>query len=168
MTEVTYPEHLDQDGKDLIKALLEKDPHKRPKFEGIQAHSWMEGIEFSPLLKEVVMPDWIIRHAAVEAQPKTLRRSTMAGHRNHKHKMDSTLSGCIRDICAQMIDVGNNIEAENVAARWLTDPSHKTVELFQGWSYVSDEAMTLEMNANRNRHLGFINHIRSRRGTSDF
>ena len=166
MTEVAYPEHLDQDGKDLIKSLLERDPDRRPKFEGIEAHSWMEGVEFSPLLKEVVMPNWIIRHAAVEAQPKILRRSTVAGHRNHK--MDSTLSGCIQDICTQMIDVGNKTEAENVAARWLTDPSHKTVELFQGWNYVSDEAKTLELKAIQNRDLGFLDRIRSRRGTSDF
>lgn len=167
MTEVVYPEHLEEDGKDLIESLLERDPNKRPKFEGIESHPWMADVDFNPMrLKVISMPDWIIHHAAVEASPKTMRRSSTTSYRNQKK--DITLSRFIQDICTQMVDVGNRAEAESAAARWLTDPSPRTVELFRGWNFVSDDAKSMEMNINRNRHMGFLSRIRSRRGTSDW
>lgn len=166
MTEVSYPEYLEEDGKHLIGMLLERDPVKRPKFDGIRSHPWMSGISFDPLqLKEIAMPDWIINHAAQESNPKTVRRSSMMTSTRHQKK-ELSLTLFIRDICTQMVDVGNKTDAENAAARWMSKPSPKTVELFEGWQFVSEDAKSMEMNTSLHNIRGFLSRIRSRRGTA--
>lgn len=165
MCEVNYPDSLDTDGRDLITMLLEKDPEKRPKFDGIESHPWMTDVEFNPLqLKAIAMPDWIINHAAQESKPKNVRRSTMASSRIPK-KEQASLSLFIRNICSEML--ADHTQAESVAARWLVEPSEKTADLFQGWSFISEEARSLEIaSKNGHGHRGFLSRIKSRRGTT--
>jgi len=166
MSEVNYPEYLEEDGVSLIEALLARDPTKRPKFEGVKNHSWMRGVEFDPiLLKRITIPDWIILHAAVEANPKTVRRRSLASNNNHKKQF--TLSSFIRDICTQMVDIGNKVDAESAATRWMTEPCPKTLELFQGWDFVSEDANSMENNTTT-RKIGFLKRIKSRRSTNDW
>ena len=167
MSEVIYPENLDQDGQKLIEALLERNPNKRPDFDDIKGHPWMSDVEFNPIqLKNYPMPDWIVLHASRESKPKTVRRSSMASI--HNHKKDLSLSLFIRDICTQMVDVRHKTEAESAAARWMANPSPQTVELFKGWNFMSDEARSMEVNANRDTQMGFLKRMISRRGTSDW
>ena len=73
---------------------------------------------------------------------------------NHQRtKTDLSLSSFIEDICAQMLEIGKNEDAENAAARWMAVPSAKTKKLFRHWNYVSDDAMKLEMNAANNNTI---------------
>jgi serine/threonine protein kinase len=159
MCEVTYPDSLESEGRELIAMLLERDPEKRPNFEGIKSHPWMIDLDFDPLhLKAIAMPSWIINHATQESKPKSVRRSTMASSKSPKNGL--TMSLFIRNICS---------EIQPVSARWLVEPSSQTVDLFNGWTYISDEARDLEIDANKNRpHVGFLDRIGSRRGTSDW
>lgn len=166
MSEVSYPETLEQHCKELIIALLERNPNERPQFESLKAQPWFSDIEFNPqYLKQVSMPVWITQHAAIEPSPKVIRRSSTTRYR--KPQKDITLSLFIQDICTQTIDIGGKVDAECAAVRWMTSPSPKTLELFQGWDFVSDDAKSMEMNAiNQNRQMGLMNHIRSRRATT--
>jgi len=151
MTEVTFPDflHDETEVKSFISELLAKDPNDRPRFDGIKNHPWMSDVEFDAAkLKGTRLPeDWVLRHVQQEAQarPRSLRRSTMTG--NQRTKTDLSLSSFIEDICAQMLEIGKNEDAENAAARWMAVPSSKTKKLFRHWNYVSDDAMKLEMNA---------------------
>eukprot|EP00804_Cyclotella_cryptica_P025056 CCRYP_016533-RA/>CCRYP_016533-RA protein AED:0.62 eAED:0.27 QI:0/0/0/0.75/0.33/0.75/4/0/540 len=166
MSEVSYPENLEHDGKEVIMALLERNPNERPHLESLKAHRWFSGIEFNPLhLKQVSMPEWITYHAAIESNPKKVRRSSTASHR--KPKKDVTVSLFIKDICAEMIDIGSKVDAECAVTRWTTSPSPQTLKLFQGWEFVSEEANAKEINAvKQNRQIGFMSRVRSRRGTT--
>lgn len=170
MSEVSYPENLEKDCKDFIAILLERDPAKRPNFDGIKSHACMSGIDFDPLsLKEIIMPNWILSHAAFESNPKIVRRTTMMMS-NRNQKKELSLTPFIKDIVSQMVDVGNKTDAENAAARWLSQPSPKTVGLFEGWDFVSCDAKSMEMNISLRTAMkeGFLSRLRSRRGTSDW
>lgn len=166
MSEVSYPESLEQHCKELIIALLARNPNERPRFESLKAQPWFSDIEFNPqYLKQVSMPDWITQHAANEPSPKMIRRSSTMSYR--KPQKDVTLSLFIQDICTQTIDIGGKVDTECAAARWMTSPSPKTLELFQGWDFISDDAKSMEMNnINQNRQMGLVSHIRSRRATT--
>jgi serine/threonine protein kinase len=161
MCEVTYPDSLESEGRELIAMLLERDPEKRPNFDGIKNHAWMLDVDFDPMrLKAIAMPTWIINHATQESKPKSVRRSTMASSKSPKKGL--TMSLFIRNICSE-------IQPQSAAARWLVEPSSQTVDLFNGWTYISDEARNLEIDANKNRPRGgFLDRISSRRGTSNW
>ena len=166
MAEVSYPEDLEEDCKDLIARLLQRNPDNRPTFEELKSHAWMSLIDFSPeTLKRQEMPNWILQHAAVEANPKMIRQRSMISNQR-RPKKDLTLTQFIQEMCTQMIDIGRS-EAESAAARWMTEPSPTTIELFRGWHFISDDAKLMEMNAmNQNRQVGILRRMRSRRGTT--
>lgn len=155
MTEVSYPRFLSQhpEAKSFMEQLLERNPNTRPRFDGIRSHPWMGGVEFdAEKLKATTIPDFhfVQRHALTESKssPKSMRRYSMAmTSLHHKSKEEVSLSIFIKDICLQMMEIGNKEEAENAAARWMASPSDNTKALFRTWEYVSEDAQELERNA---------------------
>ena len=72
----------------------------------------------------------------------------------HKTKTDLSVTLFIEDICAQMIEIGRDEDAEEAAARWMAVPSSKTEALFRHWNYISDDALRLEVDAATNNSSG--------------
>lgn len=150
MTEVKFPEFMDEEteAKSFIEQLLAKDPNQRPRFDGIKNHAWMSDLELdAEKLKAMKLPfDWVQKHVFSEAKarPRSMRRNSVASH----HRTNLSLSMFIEDICNQMLESGRNKEdAEKAVARWLTEPTAKTLELFRHWNWLSGEAIRMEIAA---------------------
>ena len=158
MTEVKFPEFLENeiDAKSFIEQLLAKDPNNRPRFDGIKDHSWMSNVDFDATKLEAskLQCDWVQKHAMAEskAKPRSMRRASMTSQ--HKTKTDLSVTLFIEDICAQMIEIGRDQDAEEAAARWMAVPSSKTEALFRHWNYISDDALRLEVDAATNNSSG--------------
>ncbi len=85
---------------------------------------------------------------------------------HQRTKTDLSLSLFIEDICAQMVEMGKSEDAENAAARWTAVPSENTMALFRHWSYISDDALKLEMDAAAQRsQMKFASRRHMRRAT---
>ena len=160
MTEVKFPDFLENDieAKSFIEQLLAKNPNNRPRFDGIKDHSWMSNVDFDAAkLKASKLPyEWVQKHAMAEsrAKPRSMRRASMMSQ--HKTKTDLSITLFIEDICAQMIEIGRDQDAEEAAARWMAVPSSKTEALFRHWNYISDDALRLEVDAAANKSSGGI------------
>jgi len=112
----------------------------------------MSNVDFdASKLKASKLPyDWVQKHAMAEskAKPRSMRRASMTSQ--HKAKTDLSITLFIEDICAQMIEIGRDQDAEEAAARWMAVPSSKTEALFRHWNYISDDALRLEVDAAAN------------------
>lgn len=153
MSEVTFPDGLhDAEARPFVSALLARDPNDRPRFEGIKNDPWMSEMKFDAAsLKGSKIPiDWLHKHIHTMARARPLRsmRRSSTTSLNKSTASGVSLSAFIEDMCAQMIEIGKNEEAEIAAKRWTTPPTPSTKELFRHWNYISEDALELEMSVN--------------------
>lgn len=153
MYEVPYPAQFctERDAESFIRALLERDPQNRLKYDGIVSHPWMEGEDFSNdgALQRPI-PQWVKDHVHLQSVQVARRDSNWQQWKRYlrpKHKIEQyeTLNECIDDMCRQCFETHDSAYAKRFGKKWTASTSKKTMELFGHWAFISEDAIALEM-----------------------
>ena len=149
----------DRDAESFIRALLERDPRDRLGYDAIVNHAWMRDEDFTTdgaLARSI--PQWVRDHAY-------LNMTRVARKENHWHhwkrylrsraeghgggvcggQQYSSLNECIDDTIIRCFETHDAAYAQGFRKKWTASTSKKTTELFQHWTFVSSDALRLEM-----------------------
>ena len=159
MFEVPFPEQFSTecDAEAFIRSLLERDPRNRLSYDGIVNHSWMRDEDFTTdgVLSRTI-PQWVRDHAYLQMvrvdrnennwrQWKRYLRHRPDHHGDSGMQQYSTLNECIDGMCRQCFLTHDSAYAEGFYKKWTATTSKRTSELFRHWTFVSSDALKLEV-----------------------
>ena len=158
MFEVPFPTQFstEPEAETFIRALLERDPRKRLGYDGIVNHPWMQGEDFTTdgALARTI-PQWVRDHAYLHMTRVARSENNWRQWKRYlrprpDHHSDgcqqySSLNDCIDDMCRRCFETHDSAYAQGFHKKWTATTSKNTIELFHHWTYVSPEALQLEM-----------------------
>mmetsp|Transcript_22546 Transcript_22546/g.48949 ORF Transcript_22546/g.48949 Transcript_22546/m.48949 type:complete len:633 (-) Transcript_22546:66-1964(-) len=153
--EVQYPVQFcaERDAESFVRALLELDPQSRLTYDGIMNHPWMKGEDFSNegALQRPI-PQWVKDHVYAQAKEVAKKENRwpqwkrLLRPRQYKSDRYNTLRECIDDMCKECYTTHDSSYAKTFGKKWTANARKSTIELFEHWAFLSEDAIAVEMN----------------------